>query len=106
MIRAPLTGVIFPLELTHEWSLLVPCLIGSLSAYLLSVLVLKRSVLTERLARRGFHLSQEYATDPLELLLVAEVMHDDPVTATCAESLSELAARADLHRAMAVPRPR
>jgi CIC family chloride channel protein len=74
VIRAPLTGVLFPLELTHEWPLLVPCLIASLAAYLLSVLLLKRSVLTERLARRGLHLSQEYATDPLELLLVAEVM--------------------------------
>ena len=74
VIRAPLTGVVFPLELTHEWPLLVPCLIASLAAYLLSVLMLKRSVLTERIARRGFHLTQEYAADPLELLLVAEVM--------------------------------
>ena len=94
VIRAPLTGVIFPLELTHEWSLLVPCLIGSLSAYLLSVLVLRRSVLTERLARRGFHLSQEYATDPLELMLVAEVMQEGPVTADAQEPLAQLASRA------------
>jgi CIC family chloride channel protein len=103
VIRAPLTGVIFPLELTHEWSLLVACLIGSLSAYLLSVLVLKRSILTERLARRGFHLSQEYSTDPLELLLVAEVMDDDPVTAGPSDLLADLAARAGLGRQRLFP---
>jgi CIC family chloride channel protein len=97
VIRAPLTGVVFPLELTHEWSMLVPCLIGSLSAYTLSVLVLKRSVLTERIARRGFHLSQEYATDPLEMRLVAEVMRDDPLAADGEETLTALRERADLH---------
>jgi CIC family chloride channel protein len=62
----------------------------------LSALLLKRSVLTERLARRGFHLSQEYATDPLELLLVAEVMHGDPVLGRGEESLGALRERADL----------
>jgi CIC family chloride channel protein len=82
VIRAPLTGVVFPLELTHEWSMLVPCLVGSLSAYTLSVLLLKRSVLTERIARRGFHLSAELSTDPLELLLVAEAMGPPPEAPT------------------------
>ncbi len=103
VIRAPLTGVVFPLELTHEWRLLVPCLIGSMSAYLLSALVLKRSVLTERIARRGFHLSAEYATDPLEMLLVAEVMREDPVAADADEPVRALLARADLRRQWLYP---
>jgi CBS domain-containing protein len=38
------------------------------------VLVLKRSILTEKVARRGYHLSREYAVDPLEILFVREVM--------------------------------
>ena len=33
-----------------------------------TVLVLKRSILTEKVARRGYHLSREYAVDPLEIL--------------------------------------
>jgi chloride channel protein, CIC family len=103
VIRAPLTGIVFPLELTHEWRLLVPCLIGSTAAYLLSALLLRRSVLTERLARRGYHLSQEYATDPLELLLVAEVMHGEPVVAAGEEPAGALAARADLHEQWLFP---
>ena len=38
------------------------------------MLVLKRSILTEKIARRGYHLSRACATDPLEILFVREVM--------------------------------
>ncbi|WP_433565350.1 CBS domain-containing protein [Nocardia sp. CA-151230] len=41
------------------------------------MLVLERSVLTEKIARRGFHLSREYNVDPLEILFVGEVMQRD-----------------------------
>ena len=70
-MRSPLTGVIFTLELTHAWPAILPLLISSTSAYALSALVLKRSVLTEKIARRGLHLTREYSTDPLEVFLVA-----------------------------------
>jgi len=39
-----------------------------------TVLMLRRSILTEKIARRGYHLSREYAVDPLEILFVREVM--------------------------------
>jgi CIC family chloride channel protein len=52
----------------------LPLLVGSVIAHLFTVLTLKRSILTEKVARRGFHLSREYAVDPLELLFVREVM--------------------------------
>jgi CBS domain-containing protein len=39
-----------------------------------TVLMLPRSILTEKVARRGFHVSREYAVDPLEILFVREVM--------------------------------
>ena len=74
VMRSPLTGVVFPLELTHAWPLLLPLLIAATAAYTVSALLLKRSVLTEKVARRGLHLSREYAVDPLEVLLVDEVM--------------------------------
>jgi H+/Cl- antiporter ClcA/CBS domain-containing protein len=80
VMRSPFTGVIFALELTHRMDALLPLLIGASTAYAVSVLVLKRSVLTEKVARRGFHLSREYDVDPLEILLVREVMTYDPIT--------------------------
>ena len=74
VMRSPLTGVVFALELTHDWSALLPLVIASAAAYGFSALTLKRSVLTEKVARKGFHLTREYSVDPLEGLLVADVM--------------------------------
>ncbi len=73
-MRSPLTGIVFALELTHDLNMLLPLLIAVTVAHGFTVLVLRRSILTEKVARRGFHLSREYAIDPLEILFVREVM--------------------------------
>lgn len=73
-MRSPFTGIIFALELTHDANVLLPLLIACVLAHGFTVLTLKRSILTEKIARRGYHLSREYAVDPLELLFVHEVM--------------------------------
>jgi len=80
VMRSPLTGVIFTLELTHAWGCLLPMLVAATSAYLVSTLILKRSVLTEKVARRGLHLTREYITDPLEVFFAREVMTTTPAT--------------------------
>ncbi|WP_236655472.1 chloride channel protein [Streptacidiphilus carbonis] len=80
VMRSPLTGVVFTLELTHAWGALLPLLVASTAAYALSALVLKRSVLTEKIARRGLHLTREYSTDPLETFFVHEVMGPAPAS--------------------------
>jgi CIC family chloride channel protein len=77
-MRAPLTGIVFTLELTHAWPALFPLIIASFAAYAASVLILDRSVLTEKIARRGLHLTCDYTTDPLEAFFVEEVMHPEP----------------------------
>lgn len=73
-MRAPFTAVVFGLELTHAFGLLPPMLAACVAAELVTVLLLKRSILTEKIARRGHHLTREYAVDPLETIRVAEVM--------------------------------
>jgi H+/Cl- antiporter ClcA/CBS domain-containing protein len=73
-MRVPFTGVVFALELTHDFNAAVPLFIAVMASYGLTVLVMRRSILTEKIARRGYHLSREYATDPLEILFVREVM--------------------------------
>jgi H+/Cl- antiporter ClcA len=77
-MRSPLTGVVFAFELTHDVNSLLPLLVGSTIAHGFTVLALRRSILTEKIARRGFHLSREYAVDPLEILFVREVMQAAP----------------------------
>ncbi|HTU74057.1 MAG TPA: chloride channel protein [Trebonia sp.] len=73
VMRSPLTGVVFTMELTHAWNTLLAMLVAAVSAYAVSVLILKRSVLTEKVARRGVHLTREYVTDPLEALFARDV---------------------------------
>ena len=73
-MRAPFTAIVFALELTHDVNALPGLLVACIAAALLTVLVLRRSILTEKVARRGHHLSREYAVDPLEVLRVTEAM--------------------------------
>jgi chloride channel protein, CIC family len=90
VMRSPLTGIVFTLELTHAWNDLTPLLVASVSAYLLSALLLKRSVLTEKIARRGLHLTREYSTDPLETFFAREVMTTDPVALPADATIGDL----------------
>ncbi|WDL97561.1 chloride channel protein [Alicyclobacillus sp. ALC3] len=71
--RTPLTSIVFPLELTHNLGALLPLLITSAIATGLSSLILPRSILTEKIVRRGLHLSREYHTDPLQMHYCSEV---------------------------------
>src|ERR1700741_3069712 len=73
-MRSPFTGIIFSFELTHDVNVLLPLLVATMLAHGFTVLTLRRSILTEKVSRRGCHLSREYAIDPLEILFVREVM--------------------------------
>ena len=73
-MRAPLTAIFFAVELTGDFALMGPLLIAASAAYALTVLLLKRSILTEKIARRGQHVVREYSIDPFELLRVNDVM--------------------------------
>jgi CIC family chloride channel protein len=73
-MRAPLTGAVFALELTGNVHMLAPLLVAATAAYAVTVLLLKRSILTEKIARRGQHITREYGVDPYELSRVSEVM--------------------------------
>jgi H+/Cl- antiporter ClcA len=79
-MRVPLTGVIFALELTHDVNMLLPLIIATVMAHAFTVLVLKRSILTEKVARRGFHLTCEYAVDPMEALSARQAMRTNLVS--------------------------
>jgi H+/Cl- antiporter ClcA len=73
-MRSPLTAIVFAVELTGDFALIGPLLIATSASYALTVLLLKRSILTEKIARRGQHVVREYSIDPFELLRVSEVM--------------------------------
>jgi len=74
-IGCPLTAAVLGLELTHNYGMLLPALVTAVAAHAFTGLFQKRSILTERISRRGYHLSREYGVDPLEVILTSEVMH-------------------------------
>ncbi len=73
-LGSPFAAIVFMLEVTHDPNILLPMLIAVMVGHGVLVLTLRRSILTERISRRGYHLSREYAVDPLEILFVREVM--------------------------------
>ena len=73
-MRSPFTAVAFMVELTHDVNVLPGLLIACVAADAVTVLLMKRSILTEKVARRGYHLTREYSANPLHLLRVQDVM--------------------------------
>lgn len=98
-LGVPLTAILFSLELTHALPALLPLILACTAAYLVTSLVMPRSILTEKLSRRGYHLSREYGVDPLETVIVAEVMTElspeDQRVYTSSEKLPEVFAYSD-----------
>jgi CIC family chloride channel protein len=89
-MRSPFTSIIFAFELTHDGNLFLPLLIGSVVAHAFTVLTLKRSILTEKVARRGYHVSREYSVDPLEILFAREVMRTNVVVLSAGTTIAQM----------------
>ncbi len=91
-MRSPLTATIFVLELTHDFSALPALLVGTIAALCVTVLLMKRSILTEKLARRGQHVAREYSVDPFELMRVGDVMNVEPPTVPASTTIAAYSA--------------
>ena len=84
-LGVPLTAIVFSLEVTHCLPALLPLVLACVASYLVTALLMPRSILTEKLSRRGYHLTREYGVDPLELVLVREVMSGLPEEGSAAQ---------------------
>jgi H+/Cl- antiporter ClcA len=80
VMRAPMTGALFAAELTNHLSALPETIAAAAAAYAVSVLIMKRSILTEKIARRGRHILREYTVDALEFMQAGQLMTPDPRT--------------------------
>src|SRR5579864_5334998 len=108
VMRAPLTAAIFAFGLTRDANALLPLLATSAISYGFTVLTMRRSILTEKIARRGYHIYREYGVDPLERQFVEEVMTRDVQTIDAATPVGAALARyfgtGQAHRAFPVLR--
>jgi H+/Cl- antiporter ClcA len=106
MMRAPIMAVMFAFEVTHDSNALLPLLTACATAYGFTVLTMPRSILTEKIARRGYHIYREYGIDPLERHIVQEVMTREPQTidaqTSIAQALEGYFGTAQTHRAFPV----
>ena len=96
-MRSPLTAMIFALELTQDLNLLPGLLVGCVAAHGVTVLLMRRSILTEKVARRGYHIMREYSVDPLTMMRVGEVMDRNAATIPATMRVMELADRIAQH---------
>ncbi|NVD70017.1 chloride channel protein [Duganella sp. BJB1802] len=108
MMRAPVMAVVFAFELTHDVNAVLPVLAASTVAYAFTVITMHRSILTEKIARRGHHIYREYGIDPMERHSVAEVMTATPDSIDAQRPIAEVLAShfgtAQRHRAFPVTR--
>jgi CBS domain-containing protein len=92
-MRSPLTAMVFTLELTHDLNLLPALLTACIASYAVNVLLMRRSILTEKVARRGYHVMREYTVDPFTAMRVSEVMDPLPPTIPATMTVGELSNR-------------
>jgi len=97
-MRSPLTAIVFAIELTHDLNMLLPLVIAVSVAHAFTVLLLRRSILTEKVARRGFHVSREYAIDVMEVLFVSDVVDRDIVVFQAESTLRDALVHVDAPR--------
>ena len=91
VMRLPFTSILFALELTRNASALPALLIACTTAYGVSIFLMKRSILTEKIARRGLDIFREYSVDRLEHTSVGSVMTTTMVTVPGSTSVRTLA---------------
>jgi chloride channel protein, CIC family len=94
--RATFTAIVFLFELTRDYQVIVPLMLAAVVADLIAAALMRESLMTEKLARRGLRVRTEYEVDVLRTALVAEVMSHEvetlPDDATVGEARRRLQA--------------
>jgi H+/Cl- antiporter ClcA len=88
--RALLTAVVFAFETTRQPAVLLPLLGGCAAAYIVSALIMRNTIMTEKIVRRGVRVPLEYSADFLQRMTVAEVYTRDVVTLKAGDTLAQV----------------
>ncbi len=88
--RALLTSVVFAVETTMQPMTIMPALGGCTAAYLVSCLLMRHSIMTEKMVRRGVRVPEEYEPDFLDHVLVRDVASKTLVTLAADQKLDEV----------------
>jgi CBS domain-containing protein len=88
--HALLTAIVFAFETTRQPVGLLPLLLGCAAAYLVSLLLNRHSLLTEKLARREGAVRTEYEVDHLSHVLVRQAASRKVMTLRANQMLGEV----------------
>ena len=100
--RAAFTFIIFAFEITRDYQSVLPLMLVTVIADGIAILLSRTSILTEKLARRGLHIHQDYEADVLQQVVVAETMDPEPFSVSADLTVGELANRIAHRDPMAV----
>jgi len=96
--RAAFAFIIFAFEITRDYNAVLPLMLVTVIADGIAMLFMpKSSIMTEKLARRGLRIHQDYETDILQQVAVAETMDRDVPTVSAKMRIAELAERIAKH---------
>lgn len=88
--RAPFTSIVFALEVTKDYQGVLPIIITVVIGELVGEVLMEDSIMTERLARRGFRVKNIYEYNPLRQIRISSVMSAPPVTVDAGQPVVEL----------------
>ena len=83
----------FVFELTRDYNAILPLMLATVVAMLIATAVMRESIMTEKLSRRGLRVPSGYHADVLHTTLVGDVMTKDVVTVPADASVREVATR-------------
>jgi CBS domain-containing protein len=88
--RALLTSIIFALETTGQANALLPLLGACVGSYAISFFLMRNTIMTEKIARRGVRTPHSYEQDILEKTSVEQVLNQDEVVLSEENSVKEV----------------
>ncbi len=88
--RALLTSVVFALETTGQVNALLPLLAACTIAYFVSLYLMKNTIMTEKIARRGITTPETYKPDVLEQFSIAQLMNNDGLVISGENSVADV----------------
>ena len=88
--HALLAAVVFTFEITRQPFGLLPILTGATAAYLVSLMLSRNSIMTEKLARRGASVRSEYSVDHLSQRIVRDVAMRPVVSIRASDTLGDV----------------
>src|SRR5579862_7347120 len=91
--RATFAFIVFAFEITHDYNAVLPLMLGCVIADMIALHYLPSSIMTEKLARRGLRVPEEFEAAAMKLVRIGEVMRTDVMPIPQEMTVAELAER-------------